>query len=450
LSRRQKIIWYEGMKLDPHHFQHWDRYHKAVLDFRIRSLAHLDWGLLDIAIDKEALINGQFNLLRCKGVTPDGLIFNIPDEDSVPTSRGIQEFFPATESELSVFLAIPVTGEKRSNCRLEGDSDKRDTRFIFDNITVTDDNTGTEERQIGIGRTNFQLRLGNESLEDFSALKIAEIIRSPDGSFALSDKFIPPSLTIEASENLMAITRRLLELLVAKSSSLSSGNNFTAQVDFTSRDLTIFWIIQTLNIYIPLLNHFFTLSKVHPEELYIRLLALAGQLTTFSSDKNIDPRTFPTYDHNDLSKCFNQLDAKILALLESISPAVNYIPIPLEKKSESLYVGKVSDSNLFQDSKFFLVISGDLPEKRIIDEVSTNIRVASPDTIDGVLSSFSKALPIKHSSMPPAGLTRQEGTQYFQVEPQGPFWEAICRSNALAIFVPTELRSLNIELVAVR
>ena len=449
MSQRKKIIWHEGMNLDPHHFQQWDRYHNFTLDFRIRSIANYDWGLLEIAIDKDSLVNGQCSLLRCKGVTPDGLAFDIPDADPVPNSRNIQDFFPATESELSIFLAIPCEKERGSNCKFEGESDKRETRFVFNNISVTDDNTGANEQQIGIGQTNFQLRMGNESVEDFSVLKIAEIVRSADGSFALSDKFIPACLTIEASGAVMAITRRLVELLIAKSAALSSEKHFQGQVEYTAQDITIFLAHQTLNTYIPQLNHIYSVAKVHPVELYQKLLALAGQLTNFSPDLNISPGDFPNYDHNNLSKCFNELDEKIRMLLERIIPSEHFIPIPLEKKSESLYVGHVSNSSLFQKSKFFLIVSGDLPERKMIDEIPTNFRVASPDTIDAVLSSFRSALHLKHSSVPPAGLPAREGKQYFQLDPSGQFWEAICSSGALAIFVPRELRGLKIEVIAV-
>ena len=449
MSQRHKVIWFEGMNLDPHHFQQWDRYYKEVLNDRFRSIAHFDWGFLDVVVDKEALVNGQVSLLRCKGITPDGLAFNIPDEDPVPKSRSIQDFFPATETALSVYLSIPVERERGCNCQLDQESIKRETRYIFDNLSVTDDNTGTDEREVGIGRTNFQLRLEGESLEDFSALKIAEVIRSQDGSFVMSDRFIPPSLSVGASVNLMSITRRLLELLTAKSSSLRTGKPAKGQAQFTFLDLTIFEALQILNTYIPVLNHYHKIAKCHPEEFYIMLLTLAGRLTAFSEGEDINPGAFPLYDHNDLTKCFNQLDAKIRFLLDSIVVSESYVSIPLEKKSDSLYIGKVTDARLFKEAKFYLIASGDFPEKKIIAEVPTHLRVASPDTIDAVLSSFRTALPIKHISVPPMGLPAQAGRYYFQLESSGPFWEAISRSSSFAVFIPREFSGIVLEAVAV-
>jgi type VI secretion system protein ImpJ len=38
MARNRKVLWYEGMTLDPHHFQHWDRYNQALLNFRVPKL----------------------------------------------------------------------------------------------------------------------------------------------------------------------------------------------------------------------------------------------------------------------------------------------------------------------------------------------------------------------------------------------------------------------------
>jgi type VI secretion system protein ImpJ len=449
MAHRQKVVWYEGMNLDPHHFQQWDRHFRYLLDFRIGSIGRHDWGLVEVEIDRDALLNAHFNLLRCKGVTQDGLAFSIPDEDTAPNSRSFQEVFPATENELSVFLVVPVEEERGSNCTLAGGGPGRETRYRMDTLSITDDNSGADERQIGVGRVNFQIRFGTEPREDLSTIKIADIQRAPDGSFKLSDNFIPTCLNLGGSENLVTIVRSLLELMIAKSASLSSARDFKGRAELTARDISMFWAWQTLNMQIPVINHYFSIVNSHPEGLYISLLALAGQLSTFTPELNIEPRSLPMYDHGNLTGCFHQLQAKIRQMLDGIVPTANFITIPLEQESESLLKGHVSNAQLFQDAKFFLKVSSDQPERRIIDEVPVNLRVASPDTINAVLSSFQTALPLKHTSVPPTVLPMQQGTLYFRLEPSGPFWDAICQSGSLSIFIPKELREIRIELVAV-
>ncbi len=197
-----------------------------------------------------------------------------------------------------------------------------------------------------------------------------------------------------------------------------------------------------------MINHLYSVAKIHPEDLYRKLLELAGRLTTFLPEGGVQPRNFPLYDHDNLSDCFLQLDLQVRMALDSLVPSAKYVRIPLERKGESLFIGRSIDSALFQKAKFFLIVSGDLPERRMIDEIPNNFRVASPDIMTMILSSFQKALPLKYVSSPPPGIPKREGACFFQLDPVGPFWEAITRSNALAVFVPKEWTHLAVEVVA--
>jgi len=448
MINRQKVVWYEGMCLDPHHFQQWDRHHRHLLDARFRSVAPYMWGLTDLAIDKEALANGQFTLWKCRGFMPDGLAFNIPEDDPAPLSRSVKEVFRPTDSRLLACLTIPLERDKGRNCRMGEETDTRESRHILKNIEVTDDNTGTDERTIGVGQANFQIRFGTESLEDLSVLKVAEIVRASDGSFILSDRFIPPSLSLDGSSVLPSTLRRLVELLVARTSSLSASLTGFQPGDGSPQDLRFFLALKTLNTFVPVINHFYSIARIHPEQLYRKLLELAGQLTTFLPEGGVQPRNFPLYDHDNLSECFSQLDLQIRMALDGLVPSAKYVRIPLEKKGESLYVGRSIDPSLFQKARFFLIVSGDLPERRMIDEIPNNFRVASPDIMPMLLSSFQKALVLKYVSSPPPGIPKGEGACFFQLDAAGPFWEAIVRSSALAVFVPKEWTHLAVEVVA--
>jgi type VI secretion system protein ImpJ len=449
MSSHLKVVWHEGMRLDPHHFQQWDRFYSHLLNFRLQSVAPYAWGILDLNVDKEALLNGQFRLLRCKSVMPDGLVVSIPEDDPAPLSESFKDQFAPTDQELSVFLTIRAEIDRGINCQLEGEKRNREARFLSTPISVIDDNTGADERKITAAQKNFQIRFGNASLQGLSFLKIAEVVRSSDGSFVLKETFIPSSLTIAASDRLMNITRRLLELLTAKSASIAAAVPGTGRRELSPSDLILFLALQAINTYTPLISQFYNLPRSHPEMIYMCLLALAGQLSTFSSAGGPQPRNFPMYEHENLSRCFNTLDAEIRILLDSLVPTAKYISLPLEKIGESMYSGRVPDPGLFQRASFYLVVSSDLPEREMIDQIPTNIRVASPDTINAVLISFRKALPLKYTPVPPAGLPKKEGVLFFQLEPGGPFWEAILRSQALSIFVPTELKSIKIEAIAV-
>ena len=55
VSDRRRVVWYEGMTLDPHHLQQWDRAVRAEIDARVEAVARYGWGLAHLEIDADRL-----------------------------------------------------------------------------------------------------------------------------------------------------------------------------------------------------------------------------------------------------------------------------------------------------------------------------------------------------------------------------------------------------------
>lgn len=445
---RSRVVWSEGMALDPHHLQQGDRHHRSVLHARLRALSPYGWGLTALTVDEERLANGEFALLRCAGVLPDGLPFDLPETGPLPEPRNVQDAFPATEEGLSVLLAVPAEQPLGANVRLE-DGTSRDVRYVAEVVRVLDENTGQDEREVEVARPAFRLGFGGEALREFTALQVAEVVRSDSGLFALRETYIPTSLSLSASARLVQMARRLLELLVAKSTTLAERwHGVTQQRELSPADLTVHGLHLAASTYVPLLNHHHTHSEAHPEGLYTTMLALAGHLSAFTPGVAAAPRDFPVYDHANLSSCFNALDAILQALLGGAAPKANYVRIPLVLQRENLYTA-APDASLLEQAQLYLVTrSADLSETRIVEELPQVIRIASPETIDAVQKAAIRALPIEHTHRLPSGVPMDAQATYFQLRKVGPFWEAIQTSGGLAVFLPAEFNSLEMELIA--
>ena len=67
MSWESKVLWTEGMFLQPHHFQQSDRYHEALVSGLAARIAPYAWGLSEIEIDTELLKVGQFSLRAPRG-----------------------------------------------------------------------------------------------------------------------------------------------------------------------------------------------------------------------------------------------------------------------------------------------------------------------------------------------------------------------------------------------
>jgi type VI secretion system protein ImpJ len=445
MKRIAKVVWSEGMFLTPHLFQQADDYHESLLHLRVKVSTPFHWGLTDLEIDREALINGQVSLIRCSGILPDGLPIQIPDGDEPPETRSIQSFFSPSIDRVGIYLAIPASRSGANVSQAGAGGGGRPVRYRAELVQVTDETAETNEGEVPLARKNFKLLFTGESLEDTVWIKVGDAGRTTAGSFELAETYVPPALTLPASPRLLATLRHLLELLTAKSTALSQQRRHVA--DFGSSDMANFWLLHTVNSWIPILSHFFNAPARHPEHLYLALAQLVGELSTFALDA--DPRDLPAYDHEDLGRTFGELERKIRFLLETIIPT-RYVIIPLEKTRELLHVGRVQDERLLKTAQFYLAVSAQMSAGRLIEEVPAKAKISSPEQIGDLIGRAVPGVELIHEPVPPSAIPVKAGFKYFHLSAHGRSWEHVGRARALALFLPDEFPEMKLELVAVK
>jgi type VI secretion system protein ImpJ len=253
----------------------------------------------------------------------------------------------------------------------------------------------------------------------------------------------------------MGIVRRLSEMLNAKSASLSEERSQRTKgiVEFSSNDLVNFWLLHTVNSFIPALNHYYRIPRIHPETLYVSLARLAGALTTFSPD--LQPGDIPVYDHGNLARSFLGLEDIIQELLKAVVP-VGAMQIPIEKESDSKFSARIVSDQLLSDSQIFLAAKADLPENQLIEELPKQSKISSTDQVNSLLGLALPGVLLRHRPAPPAQLRVKLGYQYFRFEvhedPESrKHWDAICKSRTLAIRLPGQrFPGLKIELWSIK
>lgn len=437
------------MLLTPHHFQQWDNYYEELLSSRLASRMAHEWGVLDIQANTEAIANGNFDLIRCRAVMPDGLTVNIPESDPAPEPRPIKDHFDPDAERLDVYLGVPAKLAGSANFQTSGGTSDKVVRYGQVAGTVLDETTGDNEQQIAYARSNLRLLYADETREGYSSIKVAELERTATGQLRLSENYIPPSLNLRASNWLENMLRQLVEILIAKSSSLGEQRRqrTTSLADFTTSEVAVFWLLHTVNSAIPGLAHLFRTRIVHPERLYFEMAELDGKLMTFTPDRH--PKDIVKYEHEDLYLTFSQLSQEIRDLLETVIPT-RCVAIPLEKVRESLYAGRVVDDRLLKEAAFYLGVRAEIPEGQLIERVPRVIKVASRDTIDVVIGSALPGVTLTHASPAPAPIPLRPKFHYFQLDTNGMFWERIAGSKALAVYIPDELKDEAVELYAVK
>lgn len=440
----QKTVWFEGMKLDPHHFQQSDRYTLYYINSRIGMINSNNWGLKSLHIDAAALAGGNFSLINCTGIMPDGMIFNIPENDSVPKTRNFEGIFSATSERLDVYLALPVEHISGKNCSLDESQSNDTSRYVMQNTDLSDYNTGTNIRSIGTAKPNFHFRFGDESLEDFVSIKLGEITRSSDGKYKMENQYIFPCVEISASEVLLENVRNILGTLVSKSKELKAQTSIQ-KPELSLTQVEILLLLQTINAFIPLLNYYNNSKHIHPENLYTFLLTILGQLSTFSNSV-LKLDSLPTYDHKHLTEIFDQVVNEIQMMLK-VQKSVERkdVVITLRRQAETLFVGDLSPNQI--SAQFFLSVTGDVPEKKIITELPKNIKVSAFEEIFAVHQAGIQGVSVEYIARPPAGVSVKEKAHYFKINKDGRFWEKIVQKNNIAFFIASEFKSLQLELV---
>lgn len=437
------------MLLTPHHFQQWDNYHEELLNSRVRSMMPYEYGILDLQINREAIANGNFQIIHCHAVLPDGLMINVPDAEAVPVLRPVGNHFHPEAEKLGVHLAIPARKFGEANFQANGAKGNPNLRFLQEGALVKDETTGTNEQPIAYAKSNLRIIFDDEVRDGFTSMKIAELTRTPTGQLQINEDYIPPTLKTSSSVWLVNMLRQLVEILNAKSSSLSEQRRQrnASLADFTTSEVAVFWLLHTINSAIPTMAHFFRSPLLHPEKLYLEMAELVGKLMTFSTE--LYPRDIVKYDHDDLHFTFFNLSMQLKELLETVIPS-RCVPIPLEKTRETLYVGRIEDERLLKEAGFYLAVRAQMPESKLIEGVPRIVKIGSRDVIDTIIGSALPGVVLTHASPPPAPIPTRVGFRYFMLDTIGPYWDGIKGSKVIAVYVPDEIPDEQVEMYAVK
>jgi type VI secretion system protein ImpJ len=442
MRQLESVVWTRGTFLSPQHLQNQDRFLKDVLQFHMECLAFLPWGFVSLEISHAELAAGMFAITRASGIFSDGLLFDFPGSDHAPPPKPLADCFAQDQDTADLYLAVPQFHTQGLNVA----SRDRDARYRIETEVFPDENTGMSERPIQVARKNLRLLSEYDPREGYTSLLVARVRRTETGTFQMDPHFVPPLVDFSASDHLMSIARRLLEILSARSTTLAAMRRQKNQslADFTSSDIANFWLLYTINTALPAFRHLYETRRGHPESLYSAMLALAGALTTFSPDTH--PRDLPNYEHDQLGTCFTALDERLRMLLDTVVPA-NFVALPLKSLQTAIYATSIDNDTYLRNTRMYLAVSAQAPPADIITRTPQLVKVCSANQIEHLVRQALPGVTLTYVSSPPSALPVKLNYQYFSLSQGGPAWEAIVRSRNLAAYVPGDLPGAELELL---
>jgi type VI secretion system protein ImpJ len=394
-------------------------------------------------LDPEAIRNDTISLIHARGVLPDGLAFDIPASDAAPESLDVRELFGPTQESHLVLLTIPAYRADRPNFALNGETNGSRARYRAESSAVLDDGTGRDERAVSIGRKNFRLTLDTEPLDDLVALPIARVRRDGAGHFMYDPDYIAPCIQVGASKRLTQILQRLIEILDAKSDSMTRGRRGGAE-EFARQEVASFWLLHAIDSSLPPLRHIAQVKRIHPEHLYVEMSRLAGALCTFALDAH--PRSLPTYDHDHPQECFEALDRQIRSNLDIVAPTARTV-VELRTSAPFLHTGAITDQRAFGRARWILGVRSSLTGVELAARVPQLAKVCSAKfTLELVRRAF-PGMRIEHIPFPPASIAPRADTQYFSVDRAGPCWDTLSSTHEIGVYLPDAIPRAEVELI---
>jgi type VI secretion system protein ImpJ len=444
MTWHNKVMWTEGMFLQPQHFQQQDRYLNRTLDARVVAASAYAFGLQSLVLDDAALMQGKLALASAHGVMPDGTPFAVPAHDPAPPALDV----PADARDELVLLAVAMARPGVAESDVEDAAASMPPRFQAIDIEVADSHAASlRQAPLQIGRLNLRLLLARDANEGFTGVGIARIVeRRADGRVQLDTQYIPPTLHVPAQPVLESWLREVHGLLHQR------GDALAARLAQPGRagvgEIADFLLLQVCNRFEPLLAHLQQLPVLHPERLYALLISLAGDLASFRERKR--PPDFAPYNHEQLAPCFR---AVMVDLRQSLSMVLeqNAIPIDLQDRKHGVRIAIIADLELQRNAQFVLAVNAQIASEVLRARFPTQVKIGPAERIRDLVNLQLPGVTMRPLPVAPRQIPYHAGFSYFELETRGnEMWRQLETSGGLAMHIAGEFPGLELEFWAIR
>lgn len=444
MSRNSRILWSEGLFLEPQHFQQHDRFLERYIDARFDATTAYGWGFQDVELDGDLLSIGKLGLRRARGVFPDGTPFAMPDDDPLPEPLDVDE----SVRDCTVFLVLPLRAEGGLEVKRGTDGNGL-FRYRAADMEVRDSVVDSAvSTVVEVGRLNGRLALAGETLEAHACIPVAQIVECrADRQVILNDTFIPTVTSAGAAQRLQGFANEVRGLLAQRADYLAE--RVTASGHGGAGEITDFLMLQIINRYAPVVAHLADALHLHPERLFVLLLSLAGELATLTREDRRPPELAP-YRHEALADTFEPLIELLRSEFRTVreAPAT---PIPLEATGRhGISVAKVGDVSLLESANFVLAARASLPAEELRQRLPTQIKIAPVERIAELVNNNLPGIELIPIPVAPRQIPYYANYVYFELGRGSSLWQQLTTSGAIAVHVAGQLPELKMDLWAIR
>lgn len=440
MSMGAKILWSEGLTLGPQHFQRQDLYHETRLFRMATALNPNFWGARLLQWNLDGLGHDLLEAQAMSLIFQDGEVYDAPATDLLPLPLDLARL-PQEINTFTIHAALPTIRPHGANAEEGG-------RYALAEAETTDLFSDAVPIDVPFLKKRLRLITHAEPRDGHVAFPVLRIHRDPRGGFAADPAFVPPSVALSAARPLQQLLDGLMSALSARIVSLHAAHRKTNASTFEvhAGDITSWWMLNIISTANASLQHCARQGQ-HPEDLYEKLLALAGGLMTFSD--RYTTTDLPAYEHADPGVTFAQLDAVIRDLVDTVISA-RYFTIPLiaENNRRTHYRGTLDASKLTPETQLCLAVSADMPPLELVAAVPVRFKIGSPGDIERIVVSALPGIGLTHMPQVPAAVPVRPDTYYFLISTRNGLYENALKAQEIAIYAPDGMRELKMELIA--
>lgn len=440
MSWYSKVVWKEGLFMQPQHFQQSDRHFEKQLESRTRLTSPYPWGFSDLRVDSDLLQQGKVGLTSVSGIFPDGLAFDAPQGCALPKSVDV----PEGSDGLGIWLTLPdiaMNGRETAG----RDEEETATRYFVASETVADATASMQrEEQLQVSVPRLEIDIRKTPKQGYQCLKMAEILEIREKDIVLSQTYAPPLLTVQGSNVSIGWVDRVVGWVEAKLSSLSryaadpsAGGGLQA---------TDYFMLLLLNREINVLRHFGKSRYVHPERLYEALLRLSGELATFDTD-NRRATEYAPYNHEDLNATFEPVLRDIQRLLSlDLGRATR---LDLQELRANSFMAQVNDRHLFRDANFVLEVEAQIPLTQIQQQFAALVKIGPNTRMQEIVTNNLPGIEITHTPTPPRQIRAVSSNVYFILDKNSALWSEFSTAPGIGMHFAGDWPGLKLDLWAV-
>lgn len=443
MSLNSKVVWSEGMFLNPQHFQQQERYFERYVEGKCQAYGAYGWGLQDFEVDQELLKLGKISVLSGKGVFPDGTPFSFPSIDDAPAVFEV----PENTHNTIVYLAVPVKRPGAVDV-LEDQETQGLARYYSSEQDIRDVTIdGGDNVSINVGKLRFRLLLEGDDLSGYACIGLLRVAESrEDKNVLLDDQYIPTSLDCNASPKLSGFISELVGLLHHRGESIAGRMGDTNQGG--TAEIADYMMLQLVNRLEPMAVHLSQVQGLHPEQLFSESVQMIGELSTFVS-KDKRPPAFPKYLHDSLQETFVPVMSSLRQCLSMVYEQTA-TSLALVEKNYGIRVAQIPDRSFISSAMFVLAVKADIPENKLRTHLPAQIKIGPVERIRQLVNAAMPGIPLKALPVAPRQIPFHAGYTYFELESKSEFWKELENSGGFAFHIGGDFPGLELELWAIR